>query len=739
MPRKKGKETANGTDAASPKPGRKPKKASPPQHTLRIEAEVNGRIRRATIFAHDLEGTIKATDKADLVDGAELRRSARRLAEKLKADPAAMEASLSATWAETLDRHRREEEEKAAAAAAGLPEAAPEPPCSPCSPGSQYEERAYRIYLRRHTKEAGDYLEPLANFTARIAGEDVIDDGSGEVQHVFRVEGTLHNGTPLSSTAVPAADFPGMGWVLKAWGCRANPSAGMGAKDHLRAAIQELSGNPARRVIYQHTGWRQEGDRWLYLHAGGGVGQTGKASGPCVELTGKLAHYSLPEPPSGAALGDAVRADLRLLASVPARLIYPLIGAVYRAVLGAADSSLSLVGKTGLGKSELAALAQQHYGAGMHRLNLPGSWTSTANALESLAFLAKDALLVIDDFKPGGSKGEIDAWHAKADRVLRAQGNSSARQRCRADGSVRPDRPPRGMILLTGEDMPRGESLRARNLVLQVRQGEFALSDLTPLQRDAAAGLFAQALSGFIHWLAPQYEAVRSRLPEQYAALRLEALGERNHPRTPGIVADLHLGLSTFLNFALERGAISAEEQEQHVKASWQALLEAAAEQTREILALDPAGRFLQLLAAALASGQAHIAGPSGQAPGALDEPEAWGWRLESFGAGEHAHCEWRPQGRRIGWVEGGDVYLDPDAAYAEAQRLGEVQGERLPLSQTGLNRRLKEQGQLERTEKDKTTVRVSLQGTVHAVLFLRQGLLCPQKQGEQGEQGECL
>ena len=138
MPRKKGKETANGTDAASPKPARrrpqrkkrkpgrkpsaprKPKKASP-RYTLRIQAEVNGRIRRATIFAHDLEGTIKATDKADLVDGAELRRSARRLAEKLQADPATMEANLSAAWAETLDQHRREMEQAKAGSAEAMP------------------------------------------------------------------------------------------------------------------------------------------------------------------------------------------------------------------------------------------------------------------------------------------------------------------------------------------------------------------------------------------------------------------------------------------------------------------------------------------------------------------------------------------------------------------------------------------------------------------------------------------
>jgi hypothetical protein len=70
-------------------------------------------------------------------------------------------------------------------------------------------------------------------------------------------------------------------------------------------------------------------------------------------------------------------------------------------VLGNADFALHLAGETGAFKSELAALHQQHFGCGMNRENLPAAWSSTGNALEVLAFHAKDALLVIDDFAPG--------------------------------------------------------------------------------------------------------------------------------------------------------------------------------------------------------------------------------------------------------------------------------------------------------------------------------------------------
>src|SRR5205814_8742338 len=114
--------------------------------------------------------------------------------------------------------------------------------------------------------------------------------------------------------------------------------------------------------------------------------------------------------------------------------------------LGGADFSLHLVGQSGTFKTELAALAQQGFGAGMHSRNLPGSWSSTDNSLEALAFGAKDGLLAIDDFAPGGSAADIQRLHAKAARVMRAQGNNSSRQRMRPDGSLRPPKPPRCLI-----------------------------------------------------------------------------------------------------------------------------------------------------------------------------------------------------------------------------------------------------------------------------------------------------
>lgn len=288
-------------------------------------------------------------------------------------------------------------------------------------------------------------------------------------------------------------------------------------------------------------------------------------------------------PPTGAELTETVRASLGLLRLGALRVTAPLLAGVYRAVLGDADFSLHLAGPTGCYKSEAVALAQQHFGAGLDARHLPASWSSTGNALEGLAFAAKDALLVVDDFSPAGSSADVQRAHREADRLFRGQGNRSGRQRMRPDGTLRPTRPPRGLTLSTGEDVPRGQSLRARLWVVEVSPGDLGPKPpdpnpaLTACQRHAAEGIYAAALAGFLCWLAPRYADVHRGLRAEAAELRERARGDGQHARTPAMVADLAIGLRYLLDFAEAVGAITSAEREQLARDSWAALREGSA------------------------------------------------------------------------------------------------------------------------------------------------------------------
>jgi hypothetical protein len=644
------------------------------------------------------------------------------LAGRLRRDGLDVEAIAAAL--QEVNRSRcqpplAEEEVKTIAASIGR-----YPPGSPAGAGP-YAVAGGRIV--RFDRESN--VVPLANFDARIVGQTTIDDGA-ERRTVLEVEGALSGGTPLPRVEVPAGDFGSLGWVVPAWGARAVVYAGQGTKDHVRAALQLLSGDTPTRTVYGHAGWREINGRWCYLHAGGAIGQDGAVGGAEVQLPDALSAFTLPDPVEGQQVAEAVHASLRVLDLAPDKITAPLLAAVFRAVLAPADFALHLAGATGAGKTELVALAQQHHGPGLDARHLPGSWASSANSLEGLAFTAKDALFVVDDFAPGGSIHDVSRYHKEADRLIRAQGNRAGRGRCRPDGSVRPAKPPRGLILSTGEDVPRGQSVRGRLLILELAPGDLDWSKLTTAQADAAGGAYAKALSSYIRWLAPRITKVRRALPRKVAKLREELRTDGQHARTPGLIADLLLGVRYFLRFAVEAGAIPAEKKEALAARFKAALLAAGAEQVEHGQAAEPCANFLHLLAAVFTSGRGHLAPREVAQTGAYGADSA---HLETYG--------WRagaPQGRCVGWVGGDDLFLEPEAAFAAAQELAREQGESLAVQARTLWRRMREKNLLASWDQKRghNLIRIRVGGARPNVVHLNAAALYTSKHRPHRPQG---
>jgi hypothetical protein len=497
-------------------------------------------------------------------------------------------------------------------------------------------------------------------------------------------------------------------------------------KEYARTSIQSLSLTAPEQRIYPHTGWRKRDSGWIYLHAGGAIASAGAVSDVNVRLSGALKLYLLSPPAGPDALTPAVAASLRLLKLGPAPVIFSLLAATYRAALGSSDFSPHLVGETGAFKSELAALFQQHYGAGMNRLNLPGTWSSTGNALEMLSFHAKDALLVIDDFAPQGGPNEVSRLHVTADRVLRAAGNHSGRGRLDSNSQMRDARPPRALILSTGEEIPRGQSLRARLLILDLSKGAIDGGRLAECQRDARDGVYAQAMAGFLQWLAGRYEEAIARFNAKVLEYRNQWPGN-THARTPEIVANLRAAFDLLLEFAIAVGAIDASDAAELTDGCQQALCQAAAAQTKYQGESEPTARFLSLLQSVLSSGQAHLDARAGGAP--TDVARSCGWRNESGG-------NWHPLGVCIGWLDGPDLYLDSAAAFAAVQKAARDSGEAFAISETTLRKRLREKRLLTLTDekRDTLTVRRTIGGVIKNVLHLHRATLLSEEAEDEPE-----
>jgi hypothetical protein len=558
----------------------------------------------------------------------------------------------------------------------------------------QYESTTEGIVHHTYARGGEKVNKFLTNFSARILTNVIEDDGIEE-KNVLEMEARCRQRS--QRFCVSASDFPKMVWPIEKLGGEAIIAAGLGAKDHARAAIQQLSGDIERRTVYTHTGWRRIGGGWFYLHGDGAVGRDGLYDSVKVKLPQNLAAFRLPEPPAGEQLKNAVRASLRSLDIAPHSCTVPLFAAIWRSVLGASDFSVHATGPTGTFKTSVTALAMQHFGSGFDPAHLPGAWSSTANSNAAMQFTLKDALFLIDDFVPRGSRADVERLHRDADRIFRGQANNAGRGRLGRDGvSQRDANPPRSLTLSTGEDVPRGESLTSRVWRLGFSPGDVGVHGLTECQDDAAAGIYAEVMAAFLHYLAPLYASVKQSLPKYIEEYRAKATRDGQHNRTPAVTANLMIGIQYFLKFARHHEVLTKAEAQEICKDAWRSLLNCAAAQTRGQASEEPAQRFVDLIASALSSGDAVLANA------------------------ETGYVPSGTRGRVIGWVAGDAVLLEPEAAFAAAQRLADQQGEGLPVGKQTMWKRLRERGFLARHGEGHNTAQYTVAGVRRRVLCIR-------------------
>jgi hypothetical protein len=588
-----------------------------------------------------------------------------------------------------------------------------------------YAEKNGRLVRYKPNKDVIEEIA-LTNFTAKIIADIQEDDGA-ESRRFFQLAVSLYGHANL--VVMPVSKLQSMDFHLEHLG----PDAVVfpNQKEYARTAIQMLSLDIQRRRIFTHIGWRFINKSWVYLHGDGAIGGAGIIPNIDVRLSGGVSGYRLIVPSDGARKMKAILASRQLIEVAPPHIAFPAIAATYRAALKIADFTLWFVGATGVFKSELAALVQQHFGPSMNARHLPANFASTGNALELLAFLAKDAILVADDFAPHGSIQDIARYHAIAERLVRSGGNNQGRARLTSDVRLREPRPPRCLSVITGEDVPRGQSIRGRCLIIQVGPTDVNTLVLTECQKAAAAGLYAESMGGFVQYVAERYGDIQVRLEQQVVDLRDKA--SKAHARTPGIVAHLQAGFEFFTEYAVDAGAFSARYAAELNRRCWEALSMVAQQQATFQGAAEPARHFIELLRSAMNSGAAHVANIDGEIP--RDRAVSWGWSDE----GTETNHRWVGKGRRVGWVDGENLYLDPTASFAVAQELGGKTGEPLCVTQTVLNKRCFEAGLLLSCDKERArgtlTIRKTVQGTKVPVLHLSSKVLT----GADGKLGDSV
>ncbi|MBI1753531.1 MAG: hypothetical protein HYR61_13095 [Acidobacteria bacterium] len=538
----------------------------------------------------------------------------------------------------------------------------------------------------------------LCNFTARITEEISLDDGSGRPTLAFVMKGHTERGEALPEVTVLANEFDSLRWVPSTWGTRAILYAGPSKREHLRAAIQILSGHPPKRRVLEHLGWTRHERDWVYLHAGGALGAGGVVPGVEVQLEGRLRLYNLPAPATEADLELAWEASLTFLDAGPIEVTGPLWLTIFRAAMGGTNYSLHLVGTPEAGKSELAALVTGHFGPGLDPKNALACWEDTDSSIEKALFQAKDSVGLVDDFRPGGTSKEADRAHAKADRVFRGAFNGHGRARLRSDTTSRPDYYPRGLTLSTGEDLPRGLSLQTRVLMLRLPARGTDWAIVTQLQKDRAKGVLTSLLSAFLVWAAPRREELLDAMKEGGADMRLRWVGKKG--RTADITSNLYAVWAVLRPFAFDMGLSTDAELDRVQRRLIQALEGLMRAQDEHLEASDPAEQFRSLLIDALLGGRGHLLMAKGD-----DIPQEF--RAFVRGQGD------QKQGECAGYLhpEGGEVWLNPGVAYSLASELARKHGTSMGLSTSQLWKRLSEKGWVIHQEVGRNTAKRSIPG----------------------------
>jgi hypothetical protein len=560
----------------------------------------------------------------------------------------------------------------------------------------------------------------LANFAARIVEDQVIDDGATETRR-YRIAGAIEDETELPDALVDAEMIGSPKWVNRCWGARAIVTTGLGVA-MLEEAIKAMSAGVLERRIYAHLGWRRVNCEWIYLHAGGAIGKDGAVTDVSVEIAGALSHCVLPDGVGD--IGAAVRASLLLIDIGPFGTA--VAAAAYRAPLGEMSANTLTVhgaGQTGSFKSVICGIAQAHWGSYWDGVLFPANWTDTAYDLERKAFIAKDTLFGADDFKPrGNARYHVEELHAKAEHLIRAQGNQSGRGRLGTDLKERPTYWPRGITLMSGEDVPPGHSLRARMMIAQVKKSDHSVPLLTELQGFAKRGLLAQAMAGYVRWIATRWDDIKASITTKREELRRDVTV--SHARTATNFADLMIGVETFLQFAVKAGAITAEEAATRSEMADRNLRALLAAQDQEQRDENPVEVFLDALGEVLATGRAHIA--EWMMKGMPEwQPQSCGWRelrvvevTDALGekTGEKKLVG-RAMGDLIGWVHGEKLYVLLDTACAAVERL---LGRPIGVSSKTLLARLAEAGEIVDRDAGKNTKRVSTDNRKLRVIALK-------------------
>jgi hypothetical protein len=561
-----------------------------------------------------------------------------------------------------------------------------------CSPPYFIDDNGY--LCRWKEKNDTKISVRLANFNARII-EEVCEDNGLEQTHRFVLKGYT-KGRALPRVNVTASQFPSMNWVFKEWGNQAILEAGQNTKDLVRHAMQVQSKDAEKKTVFTHTGWRKVGGIWVYLTASGAMG----ADDIFVKLPQTLDRYRLPLLPENEI--EAIRTSLSFLDIGRHKVTFPLYGLLWLSPLTTLlnptpNFSGYCSGDTGTFKTTVSILMLSHFG-NFSQISDLSNFDDTANAIEKKAFCLKDTLLVLDDYHPSYRRQDAQQKEQLAQRLIREFSNRTGRDRLNPDTSDKGRYVPRGMLLITGEELVQLQSTLARIMVIEFLKEDINKGKLTELQ--SKADQLPHAMASYVLWVRENIEDIHKTFSARFKDLRDKASRHDTHRKLPEQVAFLQFGLESMLSWVVDKGALNESQGKELSQEGWKIFNTLSVKQSQRIEDDEPIKRFVDIIQALLKQKKVRLEQKDGEGV---------------MGGDGNADL--------IGYYDDASQYFLPIPLWHAVKVYCAAEQTHFPLSKDTLYQRLANKGLIQ-TYNGRRTVPVRIKGEMMRVLkFLRRGI----------------
>lgn len=434
-----------------------------------------------------------------------------------------------------------------------------------------------------------------------------------------------------------------------------------------------------RSTVYTTLGWRETDDGPMFVHSGGSICAEGTRSVD-VDPAGPYEPFKLPTPTTSV---DDLKAawregtlELKKAGLLP-RVLAPLLGHSWGALLEPNDMIVHVVGGRASFKSAHTRVALQYFAPGLHFrgakevLSGANMGATTIGLLRALG-AASHIPVMIDDFAPDGNAKRAQE---KLNQIARARFNGSPRITGKQRGGIASDKRINVNIITTGELTGSGSAdTRILNLPLDPRTVTNGRSLFAHLESRGPRTARAVLGASLIQWIAANRTQLLAEIEndrdedstktdwasDEYWEERLAKL-----PHDAGVLGrlinasiDLDRGISLMLRMLRDYGAITRDEATDFYRWAREGIFESVSLQ--ESSAGDPAESLLRYLREAIAARKVYISDENGNAP---SNAAAYGWVYQ----GTPEYGQWRPSGERIGVIKGDRLYLLPTQSIATA------------------------------------------------------------------------